>query len=73
MLIAVQALLPAAIGALVGTVGGAAAVVRLSHVPPTAEMLIAVHILAVLAAVVGSIPAAPLAALRDLVAVLRVA
>lgn len=73
VLIIIQALLPATVGAALGTIGGGAAVLRLAHAPPTPQMLMAVPILAILAGVVGSIPAALLAALRDPVAVLRVA
>lgn len=73
VLIIVQALQPAAIGAVAGTIGGAACGREPAPHRTTIELLIAVPLLAILAAVVGSIPAALLAALRDPVEVLRVA
>lgn len=73
ILVTVQAVVPAAIGAVIGTLGGVAVVVSLADNPPTTPMLFAVPLLAVIAAAVGSLPAAGIAALRDPVSVLRVA
>lgn len=72
VLVAVQAVVPAAVGAVVGTAGGVAVVLAMAGNAPAADMTAAVPLLAVVAAAVGSLPAAALAALRDPVAVLRV-
>ena len=72
VLVAVQAITPAILGAVLGTALGALAVLRMTENLPTADLIAAVPVLATSAAVVGAIPAALLAALRDPVSTLRV-
>lgn len=67
-----QALWPAVLGVVAGITAGLATVVTLTGGLPPATFTAAVAVLTVLSAVVASVPAALLAALRDPVRILRV-
>ena len=71
-LVAVQYTVVAVLGAVVGTVAGAALVYRLTSGYPDTFFTVAIAVLAVLATIGASIPPAVIAAYRDPIRVLRV-
>lgn len=71
-LVALQTGVSAAIGALVGTIGTAVVLTQIVGQPPEAQFTAAIALLAILTAVVASLPPAVVAAYRDPVKVLRV-
>jgi len=72
VLVILEATIPAFLGSVIGTAAGGAALLLLHGIAPGLPFILSVPILSVLAAVVGSIPAALTAAFRDPVATLRV-
>jgi len=71
-LVILEAVLPAFYGGIIGTAIGAIVLLGIHQVSPGFGFLAAVPILSLLAAIIGAIPAALTAALRDPVATLRV-
>ena len=72
VLVLLEATIPAIIGATVGTVLGTCIVLLTSGETPGPQFVLSVPVLTVLAVVVGALPAALTAAIRDPVAILRV-
>lgn len=72
MLVAAQAGIPAAAGAILGTLIGIVVADRQAGAVPALGFCVAVPLLAVLASLVGAVPAALAAAWRDPVRILRV-
>ncbi|NKY38690.1 FtsX-like permease family protein [Cellulomonas septica] len=72
LLVIGQAMWPALVGVALGTAAGLAAVARITGGQPPVPFTAAVSVLAVISAVVASVPAALAAAMRDPVQILRV-
>jgi len=72
VLVLVQAGLAAVVGATLGTAAGAAVIAATTDALPTTPYMIGLAILATLAALIGAMPPAILAANRDPVRILRV-